>query len=622
MKNVRSSVIAAMSWLMLSACGDGAVGDLPSNETNPAASELRVSPRLRPFHQHPWRMTDAGMIEPMPPPVADAGTVTQPPPPPPVDAGTTAPPPPVDAGTTTPPPTADAGTTTPPVIDPGPPAAAEVTLRVDSAASVHPISRYVYGKNFNGTTWQAQRYLTMDRLGGNRWTAYNWENNASNAGSDYYFNSDAYLGGGDVAGEAVRGPVATARAAGGATLVTIPMAGWVAADKLGTSVSGQAVTSRFKQDQANKGAALTYPPSLTDSTVSQDEFVSWLEGQFPGAHTDPTREIFYSLDNEPDLWSSTHSEMHPTPVTYAELLSLSTTYSTMIKRVAPNATVFGGVNYGFNGYVNLQNATDSAGRDFIEFFLDGMRSASTTAGHRLLDVLDLHWYPEATGNGVNVGSDDTSAAVVAARVQAPRSLWDPTYVETSWISSYLGNQPIKLLPSLKAKIAARYPGTKLSFSEYYFGGGSQISGGVAQAEALGIFGREEVFAAALWPMSTNTTYIDAAFRMFRDFDGAGSAFGDTSVQATSTDVANASVYASVDASNPSRMVLVVVNKAGAAKSTSISVSHSVALSHAKVYALTAASPVPVHGTDLVATQPGSFTLTLPAMSVTTLLLTP
>ena len=64
-----------------------------------------------------------------------------------------------------------------------------------------------------------------------------------------------------------------------------------------------------------------------------------------------------------------------------------------------------------------------------------MREAeSTSAGRRLVDVLDLHWYPEARGGGVRITEADASAAVAAARVQAPRSLWDPGYAETSWIS--------------------------------------------------------------------------------------------------------------------------------------------------------------------------------------------
>lgn len=535
---------------------------------------------------------DAGVPDAGP---RDAGTL------PPVDAGA---PLPVDAGA----PPSDGGF--------------DLTLAVDTGAQVRPISRYIYGKNFNGSTWQAQPHLTLNRLGGNRWTAYNWENNASNAGSDYNYQNDAYLGGGNTPGEAVRGPVATSQAFAGATIVTVPMAGWVAADKLGTNVTGQALTTRFRQDVAVKPTALVYPPVLTDAEVYQDEFVAWLEQQFPTAHQAPERELFYSLDNEPDLWAETHSPIHPAAVTYAELLSKSIDYSATIKRVAPAAQVFGAVSYGFNGYVTLQDAPDAAGRDFLDFFLDGMRTASTTAGVRLMDVLDLHWYPEAQGGGVRVIGEGTSAALVAARVQAPRSLWDPTYVETSWVSQYLGNQPIRLLPSTQAKIAAHYPGTKLAFTEYYYGGGAHISGAVAQADVLGIFGREGVFAAALWPMASDIRFIDAAFRMFRNFDGAGANFGETSVSATTSNVAQVTVYASLDAANPGRVVLVVINKATTAKTASLALTHSVQLTLAEVYQLTSATPAPVRAADVTTTQANSFRVTLPAMSVSTLLLRP
>lgn len=415
--------------------------------------------------------------------------------------------------------------------------------------------------------------------------------------------------------------VANARAAGGATLVTLPMLGWVAADKLGTSVLNQPITSRFFPTVAAKGSAFQYPPNLTDGTVAQDEFVSFLEGAFPNAHADPAREVFYSLDNEPDLWSGTHVAIHPSPVTYTELLTRSVATSAALKAVAPSARVFGFVSYGFAGFVNLQSAPDGAGRDFTEFFLDGMRTASASRGTRLLDVLDLHWYPEATGGGVRITGEETSAAVVAARVQAPRSLWDPTYTETSWITQYTGG-PLALISSMKAKIAAHYPGTGLAFTEYCYGGSGHISGAVAQADVLGIFGREGIFAAALWPLATNNNYLSAAFAMFRSYDGVGGSFGDTSVQATNSDTVNTSVYASIDSASPNRMVLVLINKATTAKSAALTVSHAVAFTRAEVYQLTSASPTPQRGTDVVLGQANALRYTMPAMSVTTLVLRP
>ena len=502
------------------------------------------------------------------------------------------------------------------------PPAADVTFTIDTAAQVHAISRYIYGKNFTGRSWAEEPNLTLNRLGGNRWSAYNWENNASNAGSDFNYQSDSYLGGGSTPGEAVRMHVANAQAAGGATLVTVPILGLVAADKLATSVLNQPVASRFIQSAATKGAAFQYPPSLTDGQVSQDEFVSFLESTFPNAHQDPNREVFYSLDNEPDLWSSTHSTLHPAALTYAELLSKSITFSSAIKTVAPAGKVFGFVSYGYNGLISLEDAPDGAGRDFTNFFLDGMREAGAARGMRLLDVLDLHWYPEARGGGVRIFGEDNSAVVAAARMQAPRSLWDPTYVETSWITADNGGQPLRLIPSMKEKIAAHYPGTELGFTEYYFGGGAHISGAIAQADVLGIFGREGVHSAALWCMSSDASYLTAAFAMFRSYDGAGGSFGDLSVQATTTDVTATSVYASVDSTSPNRVVLVLINKANTPKVAALTLSHGTALSRAEVYQLTSATPNPTRGTDLVLTQPNALRYTMPANSVSTLVLEP
>src|SRR5438270_546674 len=110
---------------------------------------------------------------------------------------------------------------------PGP--ASTVRFTVDSGQARHPISPYVYG--VNQADWNGSRaYVRAARLGGNRWTAYNWENNASNAGTDFRNQNDGFLGGGDVPGEAVRSGVAQAHAHAASMIVTVPMAGYVAAD--------------------------------------------------------------------------------------------------------------------------------------------------------------------------------------------------------------------------------------------------------------------------------------------------------------------------------------------------------------------------------------------------------
>ena len=54
---------------------------------------------------------------------------------------------------------------------------------------IRPISPYVYGINSQKDDGIG---VTVRRMGGNRQTGYNWENNASNAGSDYNHQSDEW----------------------------------------------------------------------------------------------------------------------------------------------------------------------------------------------------------------------------------------------------------------------------------------------------------------------------------------------------------------------------------------------------------------------------------------------
>lgn len=502
------------------------------------------------------------------------------------------------------------------VITPDDPGAADVRFDVSSVDERHAISPWIYGSNqVDAADLHGE---TIARLGGNRWTAYNWETNASNAGSDYLYQNDTFLGGGTEPGGAVRGPVEAFHAAGLGALVTIPIAGYVAADTAGpTDGAGGDRATRFFPTEPTGGGALGTAPSLTDGHVYADEYAEWAHRTLA-----PGGPVLFSLDNEPDLWSSTHSEIHPEALTYAEIVDRNIDYATAITAAVPDAVVFGPVNYGYAGYLNLQSAPDAGGRNFLEHYLDAMHAAETAAGRRLVHALDVHWYPEAQGGGVRITGDDTGDAIAEARMQAPRSLWDPTYVETSWITDCCSGGAIRLVPWIEDMIDARYPGTRIAMTEYNYGGGGHISGGVAQADALGIFGRENVFAAMWWQLSEQRAFVDAAFEMYRDFDGAGATFGDTSIAASSSDVAVASVYASVDAASSGRIVLVAINRSAIGVTAGVSVEHTRRFASARVFRLEGASPAPVADGTIAITLTNAFTVDLPARSVTTLELVP
>jgi hypothetical protein len=423
-----------------------------------------------------------------------------------------------------------------------------------------PISPYIYGANH--VDWDKMRTpFPPARQGGNRMTAYNWETNASNAGSDWHHQNDDHLAKTDEPGWAVKTFVDAGQSHGAAVLVTVPTAGYVAADKAAdgdVNKTPNYLQTRFHRSLPKKlEGKLTFPPNTKDKVVYQDEFVAWLY-KAKSAKT----PLWFSLDNEPDLWAHTHARIVPKAPGYADIIANNMEYAAAIKAVAPDTKIFGPANYGWQGFRRFQDAPDANGRDFLDVYLAAMRSFEKAGGKRLIDALDVHWYPEARGDGVRITGSTDKPGTPAARLQAPRSLWDPTYVEDSWIAESLGKKPIVLLPGLMKQIERGYPGTKLAITEYDFGGGRHVSGTLAQADVLGLYGRYGVWAACHWGASAETPAILAGFRAFLDFDGKGARFGDLGLGVTGTTAAENSVYASLDKKDPKRMTLVVVNKTG------------------------------------------------------------
>jgi hypothetical protein len=511
-----------------------------------------------------------------------------------------------------------------------------ILFDVDANAQVKPISPFIYGINQfhlvqDGMSGHYSN-LTFNRLGGNRLTAYNWTNNASNSGNDYHFESDDYLVMGPLFKDIANAPggacipsIEASAAHNAALLLTIPINGYVAARKLPTPNDVRQIPDFFKTEfipeQPRKNAPFTLKPDPNSRIIYQDEFVNWVKTRYPYAESDPIHPIWFSLDNEPDLWSSTHAEVHPSPTTYAELVKKNIDYASAIKNVMPRTLVFGPVNYGWHGYQTLQDALDANGRDFLDFYLEQVAAAQKAANKRLIDVLDVHYYPEATGAGVRItGTDNNTPPVAAARVQAPRSLWDPNYTEASWITEKNTHGPIRLIPLLQGKIAAHYPGTKLAITEYDFGGGDDISGGIAQADVLGIFGTQGVFAAALWPGRT-IQFCGAAFDMYRNFDGHKSTFGDISVKAQTTDIPDSAIYASQDSHNPGRMVIVVINRSEQSQHTILQLHNAVPFAPARVFQLTSAAASSRAAGTIPIKDGNHLEYTMPPRSVSTIELT-
>lgn len=507
--------------------------------------------------------------------------------------------------------------------------ATSVAFAIDTTAGGHAISPLIYGINPESVACSnGSARFTLCRLGGDRWSTYNWENNASNAGAPLCFQNDGALAASDEPGEAVLDLLSEADASGAATLVTVPLLDYVAADKLGGTppdeCSGDVrksgsdyLDTRFKTSAARKGAPFVTPPDTTDGAVYQDEFVAFVK-----AAASSSANVLFALDNQPSLWGITQEAVHPEHPTYAEVVDRNVAYAKMLRDQWPAAPIAGYVGYGWLDFVNLQYAPDADTLGlFVDYYLAGMADASATDTRRLIDYLDVHWFPEVYAGDPPTRIIDNVAtpAAVAARVQNPRSLWDSTFAEDSWIA---GGQALRLIPWLQERIAAKYPGTKLAISEWNYGGGADVSGAIAAADALGVFGREDVGFAAWKSIEHDDPFVVGAFRMFRNYDGAGAAFGDISLPATSSAIDLASVYASADSNVPGRVVIVAINRADHAVDAALSIDASISLTTAATYVLTSASPAPTAGAVLAATSPNAFSYTMPAYSVSVIVPAP
>jgi hypothetical protein len=525
----------------------------------------------------------------------------------------------------------------------------DVTVTVNPV-STHSISPWIYGINSYGGTPNPP-HVTMDRAGGNRWTAYNWENNFSNAGNDFLYENDNFLChnacNASIPGEAVRLFIAADHTAGIASLMTVQLQGFVSADGNSqidvTQPLATNLAAHFKQVVDKKGSPFTLTPSTTDANVFMDEFLSALDQKFPGegifSASPTTHPTFVSLDNEPELWNSTHQEVQgSTMVTSDDYITKTITMSKALKDQFPDVLIFGPAHYGFQGIFNWQgelSATATGANWFPDKYLQAISSASATYGKPLVDVYDFHWYPEVYDDVspftriTSMTGTTLTDGQVQHIVQAPRDLWDPTWHDPTnhnpFIYQELGSDPTKgvqIIPRLQAKINAEFPSMKgIAITEYEGGGFNHIAGTVAEADMLGIFGVQDLFAASFWPPSGTYDYSVAGFRAFRGFDGANANFGDTSVQATSSDTSKVSVYVSTDSTTPGRVVIVAINRSTSSKVTAI---NGITLSGtATIYQITATSAsgqTPVHPLS-VGTQAASGTslkITLPALSVTTI----
>lgn len=445
----------------------------------------------------------------------------------------------------------------------------QASFTLDCSATSQPINPLIYGVGGTEPPWDTG--TTARRWGGNPTSRYNWKLNTYNAGKDWFFKNAA----GEQAG--YQGFLEDNRTHGVRTAMTVPMLGWVAKDDSSYSfpVSAFGPQEAIAPENPDIGNGVTKngkpilpaPPGLTSVASTPELIAEWVQA-IRKADGDRGRSVdSYILDNEPMLWNSTHRDVHPEPTTYDELLEKTIAYGTAIRKADPGAKIAGPAEWGWLAYHH--SARDVASGVFmrpdrrahgdvplIPWYLRKLREYEQKSGTRVLDILDVHFYPMGDGIGITT-SGKTDPATSALRIRSTRSLWDPTYKDESWIDDRM-----RVIPLLREWIAANYPGLGISIGEWNFGAENHMSGGLAAAEALGRFGTEGVTSAYYWTVPNKSSAAFWAFRAYRNFDGKGGRFLDRTVAVTGSATLT-SLFASRD-EDRRRVVAILLNQSALA----------------------------------------------------------
>ena len=350
--------------------------------------------------------------------------------------------------------------------------------------------------------WQLDRHLQLAGPRHNHGQDWYFTNFADcwSAAFDYCQRSQDY--------SAADAHVQQDRSTGTATLLTLPLLGWVAN---GVSYAGHhpcsypaAANPQDDHDPYHSvcgngrrnGQWLAADPTTAGVAVGPAFSAQWIDA-LKSKYGDARHGgvSIYELGNEPALWDSTHHDFHPQPTTYDELWAKSRDLAVAVKDADPGAEILGPAEWGWPNYFcsaadDVDQGCSAAspdraahgGTELSAWYLQQFAAYQQQTGRRLLDYFDLHYYPQGH---------------YSPTTDVTRSLWDPSYTDPSWIGAR-----IALLPRMRGWVRGSFPGTKLAISEYNLGLGvtsdSRLQN-VIEADALGIFGREGLDLATFWP---------------------------------------------------------------------------------------------------------------------------
>jgi hypothetical protein len=516
---------------------------------------------------------------------------------------------------------------------------ATTSVTIDAAQNRLNIDPNIYGVAFASSNELADMNVPLNRSGGNATTRYNWQQNSWQTGFDWFFQSlpHAVATPGDEADKFI----ASSWDGGAEPMITVPMMGWVA-DVTASRIKRWSFSiAKYGTQTDNESAATGGQPwaiadagngirpggqyvtnndpldaNMPVTSAFQTGWLQHLTNRWGTASNSGVR--YYMLDNEPSLWHSTHRDVFRTGATMEMMRNRTIEYASLIKSIDPDAVIFGPEEWGWSGYLysgydQQYSSTNGwgvfpdkaahGGWDFMPWLLNQLRLTNVATGKRLLDVFTLHYYPQG-----GEFSSDVSTDMQLRRNRSTRSLWDTNYVDESWIGT-----SVHLIPRMKWWVQTNYPGTKIGLTEYSWGADTNINGATAQADILGILGREGMDYATRWVSPATNTPAYNAIKMYRNYDGVKSTFGSLSVFSPAPTPDEVATFAALR-TNDWALTVMAINKAFQTNALQLQLTNFMTASNATVWQLNSSNVIRrLTSTTNFTTQ---LNYTLPAQSIT------
>ncbi len=516
-----------------------------------------------------------------------------------------------------------------------------VTIQVDALQGRSAISPYIFGKNSNvsddpGSPVSAAQWKLMRDAGlrftrengGNNLSKYNWRLKITSH-PDWYNN--VYQHNWDYA----------AKTLGDSMPGTQGMWGFQLIGKAASTTShnfddgtynGSMWWTGVTQNLAGGGtpnggggstAAVDGNPNLYLENWTADSSVAILDHWFGnnGLGYDSNKIRYWSMDNEPDIWSGTHDDIMPVQPSAEAFMQLYFTAAKKARLKFPAIKLTGPVPasewqwYAWNNTKITGN--DGLSYTWLEFFIKRISEEETASGIRLLDVIDIHSYPGETNDADIVQLHrlyfDTTYNYPGANgvKTTAASGWDNSITQeyvfercNRWLNHYMGPNH----------------GVTLAVSEYGITNNSADVTSVNYASMLGTFAANKVEFFSPWD------WFPGMWETMHLFSRYGKT---TSVQSVSSDELNVSAYSSVNTANDSLSVILVNRSLSGTKTINLNISNfavpSGTYTTKQLKSLPATETFVSHTSNALvsgtaAAAANSLTITLPALSTTAIVL--